>query len=990
MATYIQGVTDYIPQIQPFKPDLNFFSKVLQMKQDKYDAAKRELSSIYGNLLYSPLTRKNNIERRDQFFKNIEQEIKKISSLDLSLAQNQDAAMKVFEPLINDKMISHDIVMTKHVQTQLERGESFRRCADPKKCGGSYSPESMTYLNMKLQDYADADDQTALSMNPNSIQYVPFNNLIKDAIDWAKTTGFLDEEAYMQGGYIMKKQNGQTIKLPIQQLWAAAFGKDPKYREHYKVLAYLNKKGWVQQNLSKFNDDPAEAEAGYYNDVISTTVKKLKEDIQNASGVKDKAQVGKQAMVNHIRRNGVSDADVDMIQEWFNSEEEAAMGDAVDQYYKELDDRISNLSVNKDDRAVFGSLIEDVVADGFMKMDLKEAANTLADTWNTVTDIQTNQFHVNAQNHGFKVKEMMMQHDLNLDEALKIREMDIAKETILAMKEAGLPDDQEGIVIEGDPSSSTKAGEVDVLGIYQKGAAEGAKSIYSNQRQYNTLILNSLKKTAGDPNIDDATRKKARMEIKAMVGSFYDETNNVFVNSKGARFDNYNQLVVDQRNEYMIYKNGQKIFERNKTVLLRPLVNNAMQLAEQTNNMTMLRDGYAKGMWDNNRIIMQASASVKDVKDPILFNGLFQDSGNGNFNVITSEEEYVKKMMDTRFSKPMSPEKKKEYLGKKYREYYGLYKDMHNDPGKYGINGIKDPWGNGLGQFLDGGITASGRQWSSNYLTPNSHGNRGFLSYMKNIESVPGQSMAVMGTRLTRDEYEDEDHSKTAELIFKQYAQGLKSGSFATESAKEKAPRASVTYNDVAAGNANLVSVSLTNINPEWLKTLATDEKKTKIGETLISDIVEKGATYYLSKEAANNIFTKQFKQRPGDVYINQGLPYNISRPNGGSLTIQKEGNSINISGHIMGYDGQGNLRRTPANYSIPADPDISGEKLINDYTMMLNETETENVNFLQNGGLPTYYNEQELLKALEKKMSPQSKEVSARIQYFRQLVQGQ
>ena len=37
MATYLNGNQDYIPQIQPFKPDYNFLGNILQTKQGKYD-----------------------------------------------------------------------------------------------------------------------------------------------------------------------------------------------------------------------------------------------------------------------------------------------------------------------------------------------------------------------------------------------------------------------------------------------------------------------------------------------------------------------------------------------------------------------------------------------------------------------------------------------------------------------------------------------------------------------------------------------------------------------------------------------------------------------------------------------------------------------------------------------------------------------------------------------------------------------------------------
>ena len=33
MATYLQGVTDYIPQIQPWTPDYNLYAKVLDFNE---------------------------------------------------------------------------------------------------------------------------------------------------------------------------------------------------------------------------------------------------------------------------------------------------------------------------------------------------------------------------------------------------------------------------------------------------------------------------------------------------------------------------------------------------------------------------------------------------------------------------------------------------------------------------------------------------------------------------------------------------------------------------------------------------------------------------------------------------------------------------------------------------------------------------------------------------------------------------------------------
>lgn len=100
MSSYLPGNTDYIPQIQPFVPDYNFLGNILQTKQSQYDTNKRKVSDLYGTLLNSPLLKDSNIKRRDEFFKVIDEDIKKISGLDLSLEQNVNAAQKVFKSFL--------------------------------------------------------------------------------------------------------------------------------------------------------------------------------------------------------------------------------------------------------------------------------------------------------------------------------------------------------------------------------------------------------------------------------------------------------------------------------------------------------------------------------------------------------------------------------------------------------------------------------------------------------------------------------------------------------------------------------------------------------------------------------------------------------------------------------------------------------------------------------------------------------------------------
>ena len=47
MATYISGVSDYISQVQPTQPNLEFDAKILQVKQSQYDAGHKKVNDLY-------------------------------------------------------------------------------------------------------------------------------------------------------------------------------------------------------------------------------------------------------------------------------------------------------------------------------------------------------------------------------------------------------------------------------------------------------------------------------------------------------------------------------------------------------------------------------------------------------------------------------------------------------------------------------------------------------------------------------------------------------------------------------------------------------------------------------------------------------------------------------------------------------------------------------------------------------------------------------
>ena len=191
MATYLQGVTDYIPQFQPFQPDLNLYANVLQTKQTQYDTAWKSINKIYGQYFYSDLTRDNNIKRKDELLKNIDFNLKRVSGLDLSLTQNVNQATQVFKPFYEDKNLMKDMAWTKTYNAQRGRAEGFKNSLDEER-REQYWDGGVRALDYMRDEFREASDEEALQFG--NVSYTPYVNSIKKAQEIAKEAGLSVEK----------------------------------------------------------------------------------------------------------------------------------------------------------------------------------------------------------------------------------------------------------------------------------------------------------------------------------------------------------------------------------------------------------------------------------------------------------------------------------------------------------------------------------------------------------------------------------------------------------------------------------------------------------------------------------------------------------------------------------------------------------------------------------------------------------------------------
>jgi len=167
MATYIKGVTDYIPALEPFKPDYKFLSDVLSVRQDRYDTNYKQLNDLYSKVVYAPLSRTDNAQTRDQYANRLSNGLKQISGLDLSLQQNVDVAKGLFKPFFEDKALIKDMAATKLYAKENQRANSYLNSPD-QDVVRQYWDTGVQGLQMWMDKYKNATAEEACSVPSRS------------------------------------------------------------------------------------------------------------------------------------------------------------------------------------------------------------------------------------------------------------------------------------------------------------------------------------------------------------------------------------------------------------------------------------------------------------------------------------------------------------------------------------------------------------------------------------------------------------------------------------------------------------------------------------------------------------------------------------------------------------------------------------------------------------------------------------------------------
>lgn len=220
MAQYLPYIPETIPEPALYKPDFNFFDRMLQRKQSMFEQGASRVRSAYTSVLNAPLSNKNNIPLRDQYIKDAQEQLTKISSSDLSLMENVNAAESIYAPFWQDKFIVQDAAMTKAYQNEMQKYMSWKDSPKAEE-REKYNSIGMMYLQNGLSKLQNAERTPEAFGSIEMRKAEPFTNIE------AYLDGIASKEKLQvkyddpNGPYLIETVNGERSKQKYAT-WAAS------------------------------------------------------------------------------------------------------------------------------------------------------------------------------------------------------------------------------------------------------------------------------------------------------------------------------------------------------------------------------------------------------------------------------------------------------------------------------------------------------------------------------------------------------------------------------------------------------------------------------------------------------------------------------------------------------------------------------------------------------------------------------------------------
>jgi hypothetical protein len=236
MATYLPNVTDVIPEPALFTPNFSFLDTMLRRRQGLYEQGFAQVNSAY-NFVNRNVTNPYSAQTRDRFLKQAHENLKNLSSLDLSQQQNVQSAASVFEPFVKNKPVLMDMAFTAHMDQQENIAETFRL----KDGGKEFSEDNIAYLRQQRAAFANDDISSVGNYYANRRSFTPYydyNKEIKDAMkDFKPSTYKVD---HINGLYKITKDDKSWREAEVSEYLNGVLSDKAKQQMRIESQVRLN------------------------------------------------------------------------------------------------------------------------------------------------------------------------------------------------------------------------------------------------------------------------------------------------------------------------------------------------------------------------------------------------------------------------------------------------------------------------------------------------------------------------------------------------------------------------------------------------------------------------------------------------------------------------------------------------------------------------------------------------------------------------------
>lgn len=234
MATYIPGVTDSGFNPVQYSPNLPYLANALQKATARYEKNYADIAQGYSSILNAPILNDKKRGDRDQYLAQIKDQLKTISTTDLSIQANVDQAESLYSPFWEDKEMLAHITDTKARQSQLREQERIAR--EHPDYDNSTPVAVMNYYMNKIKT---SDDPNIINSTP-LINAVGLKNNPKEFVEWLKKNDYKQEYSLAQNGYIYTQINGDGSLKSYDELYRTYLGNSAQdqynmYGEYYKI-----------------------------------------------------------------------------------------------------------------------------------------------------------------------------------------------------------------------------------------------------------------------------------------------------------------------------------------------------------------------------------------------------------------------------------------------------------------------------------------------------------------------------------------------------------------------------------------------------------------------------------------------------------------------------------------------------------------------------------------------------------------------------------